>query len=150
MADAAPPLASLVRRDSPVDSVAPPPNRRDSPADTAATPLVQGDSSADKLPPRPHVRRHGPENTAAPPIDRRDTPLSYPRSFSVESTLDNFPADDGSRLPPATSPARTSRKAWMLDMGRKVSERVEEKRRHIEEKGRLMVVKMRENVDKRS
>ncbi|CAA6666604.1 unnamed protein product [Spirodela intermedia] len=44
---------------------------------------------------------------------------------------------------------RTGRKTRMMDLGRKVTEKLEEKRRHIEEKSRHMVEKMLENVEKR-
>lgn len=40
-------------------------------------------------------------------------------------------------------PKRMGRRARMLDIGKKMSEKLEEKRRHIEEKGRNIVEKMR-------
>ncbi|PKA46431.1 hypothetical protein AXF42_Ash012563 [Apostasia shenzhenica] len=43
-------------------------------------------------------------------------------------------------------PKRIGRRARMMDLGKKVSEKLEEKRRHIEEKSRHIVEKMRENA----
>lgn len=42
-----------------------------------------------------------------------------------------------------TRPKRMGRKARMLDLGKKMGEKLEEKRRNIEEKGRIIVERMR-------
>ncbi|CAN0913026.1 Testis-expressed protein 2 [Linum grandiflorum] len=44
-------------------------------------------------------------------------------------------------------PKRLGRKARMLDLGKKMSEKLEEKRRHMEEKGRSFVEKMRDKAE---
>ncbi|CAN1809119.1 Testis-expressed protein 2 [Linum perenne] len=44
-------------------------------------------------------------------------------------------------------PKRLGRKARMLDLGKKMSEKLEEKRRHMEEKGRIYLEKMRDKAE---
>ncbi|KAF3438428.1 hypothetical protein FNV43_RR21190 [Rhamnella rubrinervis] len=62
---------------------------------------------------------------------------SAPRSSSMFDKLYDTVEEDEAR------PKRMGRKARMLDLGKKMGEKFEEKRRHIEEKSRHIVEKMR-------
>ncbi|PKU67221.1 uncharacterized protein LOC110113903 [Dendrobium catenatum] len=63
------------------------------------------------------------------------------RTASPGSTMENpstFPEEDA-------KPKRVGRRARMMDLGKKVGEKIEEKRRNLEEKSRHIVEKMLEN-----
>lgn len=65
-----------------------------------------------------------------------ESPTRYTSMSSVGSQSNLSTEDD-------QKPKKMGRKARMLDLGKKVGEKIEEKRRHMEEKGRNIVEKMR-------
>ncbi|CAA7403401.1 unnamed protein product [Spirodela intermedia] len=95
---------------------------------------MEGGGAADPL----------PESLGRPSPGYEDPSLGGgQRSSRRESTAER------STCSPDDGRPRTGRKTRMMDLGRKVTEKLEEKRRHIEEKSRHMVEKMLENVEKR-
>lgn len=68
-----------------------------------------------------------------------DLPPSPSRSLALFDTNNNGSEEDDSKT------KKMGRKARMLDLGKKMGEKLEEKRRNLEEKSRLIVEKMREN-----
>lgn len=81
-----------------------------------------------------NVEAHGAERGKGEEI-----PESQPasRSLSLSDNQSNAVEEDDSR------PKKIGRRARMLDLGKKMGEKFEEKRRHIEEKSKQIVEKMR-------
>lgn len=96
------------------------------------------------------------QNTTLWPTSSSDTKQANPQASSPSSTSEEVMTRGSSFGDEHASvsseedarPRRVGRRARMMDLGRKMGEMLEEKRRHIEEKSRHIVEKMMENSSK--
>lgn len=79
------------------------------------------------------------------PLLRTDSGVESPRSSATSGSMIMSEEQSAVHSEEDMKPNKLGRRARMMSLGKKMGEKLEEKRRHIEEKSRLIVEKMREN-----
>ncbi|OVA10764.1 protein of unknown function DUF2404 [Macleaya cordata] len=104
---------------------------------SASSSTSQSTSSSHSIPDlkTPLIRKNESHNETYNRLDSQEEHESPSESMRREKQFGSFNEDP--------NPKRIGRRARMMDLGKKVSEKLEEKRRHIEEKSRNIVEKMR-------